>query len=171
MNHILDGTDLTDIDLGPHQEHIDKHGIRRDVMVLDQLGAMNALADMAEPNLNIVGVDICTILSNACDGDLSNLPWLKHFDAVTLRNFLRNSTHQPDACAICGTHFGIARLPVRFISIWPIQEGGGARDGLTLGVCSKCAIRPTFMWADVLAVADRLEQWLVRISTSDWEEI
>ena len=52
----------------PGREHIDAKGVERVVTVLDQRAAMDALADVARPNVNLLGAGIWHVLSSISDG-------------------------------------------------------------------------------------------------------
>ena len=98
------------------------------------------------PNINLLGREIFWILSAISDGKL-------HHD-----------------CAVCRAGFTPARLPVCYLYIWPMPPNYWD-DYVATGVCSSCAARPSFLWTDALAVADRVEEFFVGFSSSRFDKL
>jgi hypothetical protein len=129
----------------PSHEHVDAKGFKRTVEVWDQRGAIDALADLEMPNINLLGREIYWILSGASDCEPSG------------------------HCAVCRARFTLARLPVCYLYIWPMPPNYWD-DYVATGVCSSCAARSSFLWTDALAVADRVEEFFVGFSSSRFKK-
>lgn len=130
----------------PSQEHVDQKGFKRIVEVWDQRGTLELLADLAAPQVSLQGREIYRILSDVANGHLFH------------------------RCAVCSGGFTVAHLPVCYLFTWPMPPNYWD-DYIGIGVCCSCAVRPSFLWTDALAVVDRIEEFFIKIPSAGWDKV